>query len=73
MDAIVDELSKDERVSAAYALWQDMRDEVLRTYSDNLPERLPLSQQKEFKPVRNMVIREALKLSEMTFSFNDEE
>lgn len=73
VDAIVDELSKDERVSAAYALWQNMRDEVLRTYSDNLPERLPLSQQKEFKPVRNMVIREALKLSEMTFSFDDED
>ena len=40
-----------------------MRDEVCRTYSEKLPERLPLSQQKEFKPVRNMVIREALKLS----------
>lgn len=64
VDEIVDELSKDERVSKAYALWQEMRDEVCRTYSEKLPERLPLSQQKEFKPVRNMVIREALRLSE---------
>ena len=46
------------------SLWQEMRDEVCRTYSEKLPERLPLSQQKEFKPVRNMVIRETLKLSE---------
>ena len=64
VDEIVDELSKDERIAAAYTLWLDMRDEVWKTYSDTLPERGPLSQQKEFKPVRNMVIREALKLSQ---------
>ena len=63
VDEIVDELAKDERVAKAYSLWQEMRDEVCRTYSEKLPERLPLSQQKEFKTVRNMVIREALKLS----------
>ena len=61
-DAIVDELAKDERVAAAYDLWNRMREEVCRTYSEQLPERLPLSCQKEFKPVRNMVIREVLKL-----------
>ncbi|WP_294852378.1 MobP3 family relaxase [uncultured Oscillibacter sp.] len=66
VDEIVDELAKDERVSAAYVLWQEMRDEVCRTYSDNLPVRLPLSKQKEFKSVRNMVIREALKISSTT-------
>ena len=64
VDEIVDELAKDERVAAAYSLWQDMQDEVVRTYTDDLPERIPLSQQKEFKPVRNMVIRETLKLAE---------
>ena len=66
VDEIVDELARDERVASAYALWQEMQAEVCRTYSDTLPERLPLSRQKEFKPVRNMVIREALKLSEKT-------
>ncbi|MCB7362898.1 relaxase MobL, partial [Flavonifractor plautii] len=58
VDAIVDELAKDERVAAAYNLWNQMREEVCRTYSEQLPERLPLSKQKEFKAVRNMVIRE---------------
>ncbi len=62
VDEIVDVLAKDQRVAAAYELWQEMREEVCRTYSDTLPERLPLSAQKEFKQVRNMVIREALKL-----------
>jgi len=64
VDAIVDELAKDERVAAAYDLWNQMREEVCRTYSEQLPERLPLSQQKEFKAVRNMVIREVLKLGQ---------
>ena len=62
VDAIVDELAKDECVAAAYDLWNQMREEVCRTYSEQMPERLPLSKQKEFKAVRNMVIREALQL-----------
>jgi len=72
VDEIVDELSRDERVSEAYLLWQEMRDEVCKTYSNTPPERRPLSQEKEFKPVRNMVIREALKLSEEPLVFDDE-
>ena len=64
VDAIVDELAKDERVAAAYDLWNQMREEVCRTYSEQLPERLPLSRQKEFKSVRNMVIRVVLKLGQ---------
>ena len=62
--AIVDELAGDERIAEAYSLWQDMRDEVFSFYSKAKPERVPLSQQKEFKPVRNMVIREVLQMME---------
>ena len=64
VDAIVDELASDERVAEAYSLWQDMRDEVFSFYSKAKPERVPLSQQKEFKPVRNMVIREVVQIME---------
>ena len=64
VDAIVDELAGDERVAEAYSLWQDMRDEVFSFYSKAKPEREPLSQQKEFKPVRNMVIREVVQMME---------
>ena len=64
VDAIVDELSSDMRVAEAYSLWQDMRDEVFSFYSKAKPERVPLSQQKEFKPVRNMVIREVVQMIE---------
>ena len=62
VDAIVDELAKDERVAAAYDLWNQMREEVCRTYTEHPPQRVPLSRQKEFKSVRNMVIREVLQL-----------
>ena len=64
VDAIVDELASDERVAEAYSLWQDMRDDVFSFYSKAKPARVPLSQQKEFKPVRNMVIREVVQMME---------
>lgn len=62
VDGIVDELEKDPRVAAAYGLWYQSREEVLRTYKDDLPERLPLSRQKEFKRIKNIVIEEAVRL-----------
>ena len=62
VDEIVDELAKDERVAAAYDLWYQMQEEICRTYSEQPPKRVPFSQQKEFKAVRNMVIQEALRL-----------
>jgi hypothetical protein len=39
VNQIVDELAKGERVAAAYAKWYELRNEVLRTYKDKLPER----------------------------------
>ena len=62
VDEIVDELERDERIAAAYNLWYEMREEVLRTYKDDLPEHIPLSRQKEFKRIKNIVIQEAVRL-----------
>ena len=72
VDEIVDELAKDERVSSAYALWQNLQEQLCIDYNQTPPQRVPLSQQKEFKTVRNMVIRETLRLSEMHFTFEDD-
>ena len=66
VDEIVDELAKDARVAEAYTLWQDLREQLCIDYDQTPPERLPLSRQREFKAVRNMVIRETLKLLDMT-------
>ena len=73
VDEIVDELARDSRVAQAYDLWYEMREEVLRTYKNNLPERLPLSRQKEFKPIKNMVIQEAVRLGELRQIFHPED
>lgn len=62
VDEIVDELTKEPCIAAAYALWYELREDVLRTYKDDLPPRLPLSQQKEFKRIKNIVIEEAVTL-----------
>lgn len=72
VDAIVNELAGDKRVAEAYSLWQNMRDEVFSFYSKAKPARVPLSQQKEFKPVRNMVIREVVQMMEQRQNKNVE-
>ncbi len=60
VDNIVDRLAQDSRIAALYDLWYRQRDEIFKTYSGNPSERLPLSQNLEFKPVRNAVVKAAL-------------
>lgn len=71
VDEIVDELAKDERISKAYNLWYEMRNEVFHSYMDNLPDPLPLSKQKEFKSIKNMIIKEADNLNKGIHTFED--
>ena len=59
VDELMNELSKVEVVEKAYELWYEMREEVLHSYMDELPDRIPLSDQKEFKAIKNMIIAEA--------------
>ena len=67
IDGIVDELAKDERIAELYNLWYEQRDHITRTYQDTMTQRIPLSQNKEFKSIRNAVLQEALKLSKQAF------
>lgn len=62
IDSIVDEIASDERISALYDLWYEQRENVIRTYTDELPERVPLLQNKEFKSIKNAVIQEAINI-----------
>ncbi len=63
VDQIVAELSKDSRIQELYDLWYDQREDVLRTYTDTFPDRIPLEQNPEFKTIRNAVIKEAMKIA----------
>ena len=69
VDAIVDELSKVPEVAECYEHWNRLRDELEGYYKDTPREHKPLSQQPEFKVIKNLVIREAegLRLGEITF------
>ena len=60
VDSIVDDLAGEKNISALYDLWYQQREEVIRTYTEHVPERLPLSHNDEFKSVRNAVIHEAM-------------
>ncbi len=71
VDELVDKLAKDEKISKAYSLWYEMRNEVLNNYMDNLPEPLPLSKQKEFKSIKNMIIKEADNYNKGIFYFEE--
>lgn len=69
VDAIVDELARLPEVAECYEQWNRLRDELERYYKDTPREHKPLSQQQEFKAIKNMVIREAeeLRLGVLTF------
>lgn len=71
VDELIDELSKEPIVAKAYELWYEMREEVLHSYMDELSEKLPLSQQKEFKSIKNMIISEAEQFSIEVVDFTD--
>lgn len=63
VNAIMDELMKDERFGRLYALWYDQRDLVVQTYQESAEKRVPLSQNKTFHAIKNIIIREALNIS----------
>ena len=73
VNEIVDELAGDERLSQLYDLWYQDKDWIQSTYTDEPAERVPLSQNEAFKPIRNAVIREALNISEERFTVEDED
>lgn len=74
INSIVDEIASDERISALYDLWYEQRESVIKTYTDELSERVPLSQNKEFKSIKNAVIQEAMNIvTDRIFTFDDED
>lgn len=62
VDAIVTELAGDNRIQELYSLWYKQKEDVLRTYTDKMPERIPLELEKEFRTIRNAVVQAALQL-----------
>ena len=62
VDEIVDELEKLPEVAAYYSVWNGLRDTLEGYYKNRPRQRNPLSQQKEFRAIKNAIIQEAERL-----------
>lgn len=62
VDGIVEILSKEENIQKLYALWYEQTEAIKGIYTSSMPERVPLSQNKEFKTIRNAVVYEAMRM-----------
>ncbi len=59
---IIDELEKEPKISSLYSKWHEQQCRIISFYQDTEPEKVPLSQNEVFRPVRNIVVAEALKV-----------
>lgn len=59
VDAIVERLAQLPEVAACYDQWWKLKDEIASYYGRNTPPHQPLVQQKEFRAIKNFIIREA--------------
>ena len=64
VDSIVDELEKLPEVAAYYSVWNGLRDTLEGYYKNRPRQHNPLSQQKEFRAIKNAIIQEAERLRE---------
>ena len=69
VDEIVNQLEQIPVVNECYQKWWELQCQVNEFYSGKKQQRPPLSRQKEFRAIRNAVIREAedIRLGEVTF------
>ena len=58
-------------MAKCYAAWNKLQDELESYYKDTPRQHLPLSQQKEFRAIKNLVIQEAENLRRNVFTFED--
>ena len=74
VDEIVDQMARLPTVDACYQTWCELQCQVEDYYSEGKKRlRPPLSQQKEFRQIKNAVIKEAEHIRMNRFSFEDEE
>ena len=71
VDKIVDEMERLPSVKKCYEQWQILQGKVDAYYHDKEQERIPLSQQKEFRSIKNAVIKEAENIRQCKLFFED--
>ena len=63
VNRIVDELGKHPQIQSLYEDWYTQRDNITGIYKGKPEERLPLSENKTFKPLKNAVIKVAAEMA----------
>ena len=63
VDVIVTEFAKDPRIAELYDLWYEQKESGIRFYQDEMPERVPLVDNPEFRTIKNMILQEAENLA----------
>lgn len=59
VDEIVKAISNQPDIRKMYDLWYELQCEKYRTYTDAVPDKIPLEENKEFRAIRNAVINSA--------------
>lgn len=62
VDAIVRELAKDNRIADFYAEWNNINRQKLSIYHDKPDPDIPLENNKEFRSIKNAIIKSVLEL-----------
>ena len=62
VNQIVDEFARDEHIAQLYDLWYQDKQAARNVYDERPIERVPLSENPDFKPVRNAVVQAAVEL-----------
>ena len=73
VNEIVDQMARLRPVREYYERWQELQGQVESYYTDREPVRKKLSEQKEFRAIKNAVIQQALHLNQLTFEDSDME
>ena len=71
VDAVVDAMTELPVVNECYQKWWELQCQVNDYYFEQQRQRPPLSQQKEFRQIKNAVIREAEHIRQVRMSFED--
>lgn len=73
VDEIVDQMEQLPVIDECYQVWWELQYQIEDFYSEKERQRPPLSQQKEFRSIKNAVVQEAENIRMGKVTFEDEE
>ena len=57
VNEIVKMLGNDPQLSEIYDAWYGYKCEIVRNYTDTMPEKIPIEENEEFKSIRNSAVK----------------